>query len=102
MMDRYMKRGDGVDPNFSMGDLEYYFRKAMATEGVRYIAVSIEFDETTDVEVIINPIENAEYKLKYYTQMYDENLRHKYANGVKIIRFTYGHTFETIELDLLG
>lgn len=36
-------------------------------------------------EIITNPPENLEYKLKYYKETYDDNLQHKHAEGVKIL-----------------
>lgn len=40
-------------------------------------------------EIIINPAENLEKKLEYYKNTYDEDLKHKYAEGVKIIGYTF-------------
>lgn len=90
-----------MEKGLKMHGLEAYFAIAILNK-VKYVAVAIEFDESDDVEIIVNPIENAEYKLKYYQESYDEDLNHKYAYGVKIVGVTFGDTFEEIENDLLG
>ena len=52
-------------------------------------------------EIIINSKENFEEKLEYYRKAYDENLILRSFNGIRIIGFTYGDTFENIEEDLV-
>lgn len=90
--------------HLKMEHLENCFNKAIeiAKDDKWYVAVAVQFDDVNDVEIIINPIGNAEYKLKYYKSVYDEDLNHKHASGVKILGFTYGSGFEEIEKDLIG
>lgn len=88
----------GID--LTLSKLEEIFDRAVYLDA-NYIAVAIEFDEADDVEIIINPIENVKYKMKYYKESYNEDLTHKYANGVKILAVAFGNTFEEIEQDLL-
>lgn len=50
-----------------------------------------------EAEIIVNPISNAESKLKYYKKTYDENLKHKYSDGIKMIGFAYGNSMNEIQ-----
>lgn len=88
------------DVELTMSGLEKIFKRAIENNA-EYVAVAVEFDEADDVEVIINTIENAEYKLKYYKESYNFDLTHKYAKGVKILAVAFGDSFEEIEVDLL-
>lgn len=40
--------------------------------------------DTPAPEIIINPVVNMEAKIAYYDQTYDDDLKHKFAPGVKI------------------
>lgn len=79
--------------------LEKVFNSAKDS-GERYVAIVVKMDEFSDVEVIINPIENADAKLKYCQKTYDENLSHKHSEGISIIGITYGNSYEEIERNL--
>lgn len=93
-------RVEDMKSNLTLSKLEGIFDNAVYVDA-NYIAVAIEFDEADDVEIIINPIENVEYKLKYCKESYNEDLTHKYAKGVRILAVAFGDTFEEIEQDLL-
>lgn len=86
--------------SLSINNLEICFTKAKEV-GANYVAVLIEM-KLDKPEIIINSIENVDSKLEYYKDVYDENLNHKYADGIKIIGFTYGRSFTDIEFDLIG
>ena len=85
--------------NYQMNSLEMCFKRAIEYKA-EYVAVKIEMEGFSSPEIIINPIENAEDKLKYYQNVYDENLNHKHAKGIRIVNFTYGYSFEEIQIDL--
>lgn len=53
----------------------------------------------TDEEVIINTRENAQGKLDYYNNVYNENLVHKFSGEkeIRITGFTFGNTYQEIE-----
>lgn len=68
--------------------------------GFRYFAVVIRMDGFEDDEVIINTLYNSGDKLAYYKKVYDENLEHKFSDGIKIVGFAYGDTFDEIEREL--
>ena len=53
-------------------------------------------------EIIINDNENFDKKLSYYKNSYNQDLTLKTFSGIKIVGFTYGDSFETIEKDLIG
>lgn len=82
----------------TMKNLENCFKEAKRV-GAKYIGISIQIGDYPKPEIIINPIENWEEKLKYYQYTYDEELT---LNGViKIVGFTYGWSFDDIEGDLV-
>lgn len=82
-----------------MDNLERSFKLAKK-ENAEFVAVRIEMDGFPEAEVIINPIVNANSKLEYYKNTYDENLNHKHTKGIKIVGCTFGNDFNEIEEDL--
>lgn len=70
--------------------------------GEKYVAVLISMEGFPSNEVIINDNENIDTKLAYYQKTYDEDLNHKFAKGIKIVGFTFGNSFDDIEMDLVG
>ena len=69
--------------------------------GYNYVAVKVDMKGFEKPEIIINSKENFEEKLEYYKKAYDENLILRSFNGIRIVGFTYGDTFESIEEDLV-
>jgi hypothetical protein len=65
-----------------------------------YVGIKIHMDGFPKDEIIINQMENFDSKLDYYKKTYDENLNHKFAQGIKIVGFTYGDFFSELEDDL--
>lgn len=70
-----------------ISDLEFIIRQALKAK--TNVGVFIEMPGFELPEIIINPAENLEKKLEYYKNTYDEDLKHKYAEGVKIIGYTF-------------
>lgn len=69
-----------------------------------YIGVSIQTEGSNHPEIIINPIENFEEKLKYYRAAYDEDMVLVSAKGKKDIRITAvasGDSFSDIEYQMM-
>ena len=83
-----------------MEHLEHCFNKAVE-DGVLYVAVVIQMDGFSNNEVIINPLDNAESKLEYYKNTYNDDLEHKFSNGIRIVGCTYGKDFKEIEDQLM-
>lgn len=81
-------------------NLEECFMAAIKN-GFKYIGVKIQMQGFEECEIIINPIKNAVNKLEYYKKSYNDNLTLKSFDGIKIIGFTHGNTFEEIEEDLI-
>ena len=79
----------------TMTDLESVFNQAIGL-GVNYIGVRIKMQGFDEPEVIINPKENFETKLAYYKKAYNEDLILKSFNGIRIIGFEYGDSFDEI------
>ena len=75
------------------------FKRAIA-EHARYIGVGIQTEGSSRPEIIINPTENFEEKLKYYRAAYDEDLILESAKGkkeIRIIAIAAGDSFADIE-----
>lgn len=68
-------------------ELEGVFEKA--TNSKSGLGVLIEMPGFEFPELITNPYENLEKKLKYYKDTYDENLNYKYSKGIRIIGYTF-------------
>jgi len=84
-----------------INNLEKCFYKA-SQKGAKYVGVKIEMQGFPKAEIIINENENFDSKFAYYKKAYNEDLTLKAFNGIKIIGFTYGDSFEEIEKDLIG
>ena len=81
--------------------LERCFNEAKFMER-KYIGVQIAMEGFTKSEIIINESENFDSKLAYYKKAYNEDLTLKAFNGIRIIGFTFGESFDDIEDDLIG
>ena len=84
-----------------LSNLENCF-KAAKEIGAKYIGISISTRGYAGNEIIINPSENFDKKLEYYKSAYNDDLMLKSYDGRKIVGFTYGDCFETIQKDLLS
>ena len=49
------------------------------------LSLFIKLPDLAEPEVITNPSVNLEQKLKYYKETYNDDLEHKYADGVRIL-----------------
>lgn len=82
--------------------LENCFNKAKEV-GANYVGVKIHLGgEFPQDEVIINESENFDAKLAYYKKAYNEDLVHNLVSDIRIVGFTYGVSFSSIEYDLIG
>ena len=86
--------------NLTMNDLETCFYIA-SKRGIKYVGVKIQMQGFLKPEIIINENENFDSKFAYYKKAYNEELTLKTFNGIKIVDFTYGNSFEEIEKDLI-
>lgn len=87
--------------NLTMENLINCFNNAK-DKGYTYVGIKVEMKGFPKPEVIINSKSNFDKKLEYYQNSYDENLTLKSFNGIKIIGFTYGDDFDSIETDLMS
>lgn len=87
--------------NLIINNLEKCFMEA-DKQNQKYIGVKIQMQGFPKAEIIINEKANFDSKLTYYKKAYNDDLTLKTFNGIKIVGFTYGNTFEEIEKDLLG
>lgn len=86
--------------NLTMDNLIKCFESAK-DKGYTYIAVKVQTNGFPMSEIIINSKGNFDKKLEYYKNAYNDDLTLKTYNGVKIIGFTYGDDFDSIEYDLM-
>ena len=84
----------------TLANLEVCFNTAKE-QGYSYVGVKIKMEGFEEAEVIINPIANFDKKLEYYKNAYNDDLTLKSFNGIKIIGFSYGDTYDEIEMDLV-
>ena len=83
-----------------MSNLVECFKKAKEHD-YTYVGVKIAMEGFPNPEVIINSKGNFDKKLEYYQNAYNDDLTLKSFNGIKIIGFTYGDDFDSIEYDLM-
>lgn len=86
--------------NLQMNNLIKCFIGAIEN-GANYIGVKVKHEDSEGAEIIINPSENFKDKLEYYKNAYNEDLVLKNCNKIRIIGFTYGDSFESIQDDLM-
>jgi len=84
----------------TMENLERCFESAKE-QGYTYVGTKIKMEGFEEPEVIINPNANFDKKLEYYKNAYNNDLTLKSFNGVKIIGFTFGDSYDEIEMDLV-
>ena len=77
-------------------NLDSCFKTAIKKD-MKYVGVKIKMQGFIEPEVIINQKENFEDKLAYYKKAYNEDLTLKTFNGIKIVNFAYGNSYEEIE-----
>lgn len=83
----------------TMKNLEECFKTAIERK-MPFVGVKIQMQGFERPEVIINPYKNFESKLEYYKSAYNQDLVLKSFDGIKIIGFTHGDSYEDIESDL--
>ena len=93
-------KGGGEMELLTIKNLKKCFYEA-SQQNKRYVGVLIQMQGFPKPEVIINQNENFDEKFAYYKKAYNDDLTLKSFNGIKIIGFTYGDTFEQIEKDLI-
>ncbi|EQC1535418.1 hypothetical protein ACY1J9_001249 [Clostridium botulinum] len=86
--------------NLTIDNLEKCFYEA-SHKDKKYVGVLIKMKGFPRPEIIINENENFDSKFDYYKKAYNEDLTLRSFNGIKIIGFTHGDTFEQIEKDLI-
>ena len=77
-------------------NLEKMFDMAMKIDA-KYVAITVKMKGHEKEELIVNRIENAFSKLAYYAETYDENLVHKFADGIEITDINYGYWLDEFE-----
>lgn len=84
----------------TMEYLENCFKRAKELNQ-KYVAIQVYMNGFPRCEIIVNQVENVDTKLEYYKKTYDEELNHKFAEGIKIVGFSFGNSFTDIEEDLI-
>ena len=82
-----------------LNKLEQTFETAKKIN-IKHVAIGIKFEDLDGIEVIVNPLENADEKLKYYKDVYDKNGVHKYSKNIRIVAVAAGdnvkHLYDNI------
>jgi len=84
----------------TMANLEVCFNSAKE-QGYPYVGVKIKMEGFEEAEVIIIPLNNYDKKLTYYKDKFNDDLTLKVFTGIKIIGFSYGDSYDEIEMDLV-
>lgn len=71
------------------------------TIGDRFIGIKVQMDGFEKDEIIINETENFKSKLEYYQRVYNEDLHHKFSQGIRIVDVASGNSFDDIQADLV-
>lgn len=82
-----------------LNDLKICFQNAILNNA-KFIGIKVKMDDYEKAEIIINPNENFLKKIDYYINSYNDDLTLKSCNKIKIIDFSYGNTFEEIQIAL--
>ena len=77
-----------------MKNLESVFLHAKEKD--HYVAIIVQMEGFPRKEIIINHPDNIDTKLEYYKKTYDKDLKHKYADGIKITGVAVGASFDRI------
>lgn len=65
-----------------------------------WMAVELTLPNATGTEIIINPKENIEEKLKYYQQAYSNDLQHKHVDAIKIVNYAFVYSLDELAEEL--
>ncbi|MBY6758648.1 hypothetical protein HYH82_15250 [Clostridium botulinum] len=90
------KEASNINNSLTLTELNYCFDSAIK-EGSKYIGVLIQIQDNKSNELIINKAESFAEKQEYYNKIYDENLNHKHAKGIKILNFGHSNCFKKLE-----
>jgi len=70
--------------------------------GLLYMGVAIKMPDLEKLEIIINPYDNFDRKLEYYTKAYNSNLELNTFNKIKIVGISVGDYADNIIAELLS
>lgn len=85
----------------TMENLEKCFYQA-SVQNKKFVGIKVHMAGFPKPEVIINENANFDLKFDYYKKSYNDDLTLKSYDGIKIIGFTYGDSFNEITGDLFG
>lgn len=67
----------------------------------KFFMVQIKTAGCSELETIINPIENVDAKINYYENAYDEDLKLKANKDIQIVNFTFAFKWSEIRCECL-
>lgn len=70
-------------------------------QDAKFFMVQIKTAGCSELETIINPIENVDTKLNYYMLAYDEDLKLKTNKDIQIVNFTFAFRWGEIRCECL-
>lgn len=86
--------------NLTLNHLEKSFNKAIK-DNMAYVGVLIAMKDLNRVELIINPRQNFEKKLRYYKGAYNKDLTLKANNEIRIVGIAFSNHLSALEHELL-
>lgn len=78
-----------------MEKMQACFKEALHHEGA-WIGILVQHEDHQGPELILNPYENIEDKMKYYKGTYDSNLNHYFSSKICIVGWGYSRKREEL------
>lgn len=85
--------------SLTIKDLELTFYKAKKNN-VKYIGIVTRLQDESKPEVTIYHKDSFDYKLQHIKDTYNDDLTHKFIDGLKIIYHCYGNSLDEIEAEM--
>ena len=83
---------------FNQLNLELCFNGAKENNS-KYVGVLIKTPDSK--KVVICDKNDFDHELQFYKDSYTDDLKHKHAEGLEIIGFTFGNSYSVLEYDLI-
>lgn len=85
--------------SLTIKDLELTFYKAKKNN-IKYVCIVTRLENESNQEVIIYHKDSFESKIQHIKNTYNNDLTHKFIDGLKIIHYCYGNSFDEIEIEM--
>lgn len=85
--------------SLTIKDLELTFYKAKKNN-IKYVCIVTRLQNESKPEVIIYHKDSFESKIQHIKNTYNNDLTHKFVDGLEIIHYCYGNSFDEIEIEM--